>query len=248
MTIISHRHRFIFLKTRKTAGTSTEMWFADRLGPRDVIFGISEIEPLKRPFLTTMHQTTSLPGLERWLKLRLKKIAGWRAFAVHQHMTASEVKKLVGTEIWESYTTFCVERDPWDRFISYWRFMEHMEGHPIELDHLLDLVEAGEDGGMNANIHWWSNWPIYTIDGEIAVDRILRYENLYEELEDICGELGISFDRGLPRAKAGIRGGRDTVDSLTEDQRVRIAALFAREIAHFGYAPPRRGLAGAAGA
>lgn len=238
MTIISHRHRFIFLKTRKTAGTSIEIWLSRKLGPRDVIFSSEELEPIRRPFLTTMHTTTRWPALERWTKLRMKKVLDWRPFAVHQHMTASEVRRLVGERVWNGYTKFCVERDPGDRFISYWRFMEHMEGHPIEIDHLLDLIERGEDGGMNPNIRWWSNWPIYTIDDRIAVDRILRYERLPEELADICAQLGIGFDDDLPRAKSGIRKVSDTVAGLTPLQRARIAKLFSREIAYFGYPSP----------
>ena len=117
MTIISHRHRFIFLKTRKTAGTSLEIWLSDKLGPRDVIFGAEELAHIRRPFMTTMHSTTRFPELERWIKLRIKKGLGWRPFAIHEHMTAAEVLRVVGPRIWQSYTKICVERDPWDRFI-----------------------------------------------------------------------------------------------------------------------------------
>ena len=48
--LLSYRHRFIFIKTRKTAGTSIEMllslWLAD---PRDIITPISaEDEAVRR--------------------------------------------------------------------------------------------------------------------------------------------------------------------------------------------------------
>ena len=35
--IISHRHKFIFIKTEKTAGTSIELALAKVCGPEDVI-------------------------------------------------------------------------------------------------------------------------------------------------------------------------------------------------------------------
>ena len=47
--IASHQHRFIFLKTRKTAGTSVEIALSKVCGPDDVITEISpEDEELRR--------------------------------------------------------------------------------------------------------------------------------------------------------------------------------------------------------
>ena len=42
--IISHRHKFIFVKTKKTAGTSIETLLASVCGEEDVITEISEEE------------------------------------------------------------------------------------------------------------------------------------------------------------------------------------------------------------
>ena len=39
--IASHQHRFIFLKTRKTAGTSVEIALSKVCGPDDIITEIS---------------------------------------------------------------------------------------------------------------------------------------------------------------------------------------------------------------
>ena len=35
--IISHKHKFIFIKTRKTAGTSIELFLSRFCGPEDII-------------------------------------------------------------------------------------------------------------------------------------------------------------------------------------------------------------------
>jgi hypothetical protein len=35
--IVSHRHRFIFIKTTKTAGTSVEMFLRQFCGPVDLV-------------------------------------------------------------------------------------------------------------------------------------------------------------------------------------------------------------------
>ena len=40
--IISHRHRFIFVRTEKTAGSSVEQALAEVCGPEDVITGVAK--------------------------------------------------------------------------------------------------------------------------------------------------------------------------------------------------------------
>ena len=40
--IVSHKNRFIFLKTRKTAGTSIEISLRPYCGPDDIITRITE--------------------------------------------------------------------------------------------------------------------------------------------------------------------------------------------------------------
>ena len=40
--IVSHRHRFIFIKTRKTAGTSIEIALSAHCGPDDIMSPISK--------------------------------------------------------------------------------------------------------------------------------------------------------------------------------------------------------------
>jgi hypothetical protein len=42
--IISHKHKFIFLKTRKTASTSTEFALNEICGPEDVVTPVGLIE------------------------------------------------------------------------------------------------------------------------------------------------------------------------------------------------------------
>ncbi len=46
--ILSERHRFVFIKGRKVAGTSTEMALAALCGPDDIITPISPIDERAR--------------------------------------------------------------------------------------------------------------------------------------------------------------------------------------------------------
>lgn len=46
--IISHKHKFIFLKTNKTAGTSIEIALSGICGDDDIISPISPVDEIKR--------------------------------------------------------------------------------------------------------------------------------------------------------------------------------------------------------
>jgi len=46
--IVSHEHKFIFLKTKKTAGTSIELALTELCGPQDVITPLTEIDEARR--------------------------------------------------------------------------------------------------------------------------------------------------------------------------------------------------------
>ncbi len=80
--IASHSHRFIFLKTRKTAGTSVEIALSKVCGPDDVITEISpEDEALRRAAGGRGPQNFESPPLPR---------------KAYNHMGAKATRELVG--------------------------------------------------------------------------------------------------------------------------------------------------------
>jgi hypothetical protein len=46
--IVSHRHKFIFLKTKKTAGTSIELALSELAGPEDIVTPLTKIDEAQR--------------------------------------------------------------------------------------------------------------------------------------------------------------------------------------------------------
>ena len=59
--IISHRHRFIFVRTEKTAGSSVEQALAELCGPEDVITGVAKY-----------HAQCHRPRWTGWLPIRMR--------------------------------------------------------------------------------------------------------------------------------------------------------------------------------
>ncbi|MCB1981251.1 MAG: hypothetical protein KDF63_04605, partial [Rhodoferax sp.] len=77
---------------------------------------------------------------------------------------------------------------------------------------------------------------LYTIDGQVAVDRICRFEDLAGELDALRRQWGIAEPLELPRLKAQYRRDRRSArEVLGDDDRLRIAELFRDEIALMGY-------------
>ena len=229
--IISHRHKFIFLKSSKTAGTSTEIALSKFCGPDDIITPIeAKDEEMRRELGYPGPQNYLLPrsgysiyeGVKYLITTRKRKKENF-----HQHMSAKDAKACIGDEVWNSYYKFCIARNPWDRFISYYYWRNKSEPRPtiskfVSSNALLRLKKKG--------------FGLYTIDGKLAVDKVCKFENLSSELEEIRKHVGIPEKLELPRSKGKHRKDkRDYRDVLGEDDRAKIAEVFRDEISLLGY-------------
>lgn len=224
--IISHARRFIFLKTRKTAGTSIEITLSALCGPDDVITTISPKDEATRaglgyPTARNYHVPFGRYTVRDWGRLVLK---GTRQ-RFYNHNPASHVVGYIDAEIWREYFKFCFERNPWDKVVSsyYW---EKVRAPHLEFS---EFVISGKANKVE-------DFDLYSINGEIVVDHVYRYEALDESLADICSRLGGAERPVLPRSKGGARKSRGPYRVMYGDEeREKVARVFAREIAHFGY-------------
>src|SRR4051794_10259239 len=171
--IVSHKCRFIFVKTLKTAGTSLEVFLSQHCGPDDVVTPIlPHVEP---------HRPRNHDGF-------------------FNHMPAAVIRERVGPKVWETYFKFCVERNPWDKTLSYYHMMNARQGGGLTFDHFLRQDDLP------------INHPKYTEPadpGRVIVDRVLSYERLADELGGVFDRLGIPFDGSLGvRAKSEYRTDR----------------------------------------
>jgi len=227
--IISHKYRFIFIKTNKTAGTSIEIALSKFCSEKDIITRISpEDEKIRQQLAYRGPQNHTLPftnySYNHWLKSLCKM--KWRK--IDSHSSAYEIRKIIDEDIWNDYYKFCFERNPWDRVISlyYWY---HKTRPLISFSDFLDseIPQRLKKRGIEN----------YTIDGKIVVDRVCLYENMEQELEAVCNQqLGIPEKLVLPRAKGNFRADRRHYrEILNDEDRDRIAKMFADEISLFNY-------------
>ena len=239
MTIVSHQYELIFLKPRKTAGTSIERALTGILGPEDWIATSTENEPLAlRPFVTPNLTMRAFPA-EQALKRLLRRV-GSKPMRLREHMPAEAVRALVGPDRWARYRKVSVVRDPWARLMSLWRWRARRDGIDVDFERFLAAIESGQREREKAvGARRWSNLPFYAIDGQPVLDHVLRFENLAEDFSRMQRDVGLADTGPLPHLKALDGRREDPAGSLTPDQIERIGALCAQEIGWFGYRPPR---------
>jgi Sulfotransferase family len=107
--IVSHKYKFIFIKTRKTAGTSIEVYLSDLCGENDIL---TPVRPHVEPH----------------------KARNYLEHGFVSHAGARKVKKLMPDDIWNNYYKFCVERNPWEKTLSHYHMFKYRSDTPLTLD------------------------------------------------------------------------------------------------------------------
>ena len=226
--IISHRHRFIFVKTHKTAGSSLEVALARECGDDDIV---SHMEDNIASGLPRHYGPTSALGplynrhkLVRKLVSRHSPLLG--AF-YYEHMAARRIRELIGQDIWDSYFTFCFERNPWDKVVSYYLWKKHGQQKPmLPFDEY--IARKPHRLPRDSDLYW--------DDGGVMVDRGFEFRNLSAALAELRERLGLALPEPLPREKTGVAvERRPYVEYYSDRSREAVADLFQREINLMGY-------------
>jgi len=219
--ILSHEHQFIFIKTTKTAGTSTEIALSQYCGPSDIITPISpDDEKIRMALGHRGPQHFNDPPEHGDDAERVE--GKHRKSRFYNHMSAAEIRRQVGRPIFDRYYKFGIERNPCDRFLSFYYWYNKTEPRPAIADFLCEenLAKLKRKGS-----------GLYTIGGEVVVDTIVRYETLEADLQRVASDLNLPGPLHLPRAKSQFRLDRRSYQEvLTPEQIEYIEGYFAEEV------------------
>ena len=226
--IISHKHKFIFIKLRKTAGTSLEIALSGICGKDDIITPISkEDESVRAKLGYRGPQNFFVPrkkyNHKEWMQFIFKGIQPM----YYNHIPAWEIKIHIQKNIWNSYYKFCFERNPWDKVISHF----HHRNRSGIFNNIMDYLQNDTGDAIQG-------YNMYAINNNVLVDKIYQYEKMDDALVELSATLGLKNNLQLPehRAKSHFRlDARPYSEILTKEEADLIAKRYAREINLMNY-------------
>ena len=214
--IVSHKHKYIYLKTPKTAGTSIEIALRPFCGNRDIV------TPLTYPN-------------QRWDDADYDS-CGWNCASVREHSKKPEVVKVIGQETWNKYFTFAGVRNPWDAEASlYWWTVNAVipsNNYKVVPRGIEEFLQWHVNRGYGGSLF---NKGFIFDGGGFAVDDFIRYERLDEDCRRIFAKIGLPFT-GLSRTKSKTRPvGMHYSEIYTDVSRRMVEEIYADTIQAFGY-------------
>jgi hypothetical protein len=237
--IIGHQHRFIFVKTRKTAGTSVELALSPFLEPGDLAMPLaSEEEKLRR--IKQGVRVGKRYGIGR----------SGRPCVLKTHSPLKCAYDLLGRKIYD-YKVISLCRNPWDKAVSHF-FWSMRETEVKSLNFPAQRAAFIAFTRQKGPRRWYDrlsgrmppkaldgNYRLYLVNGAPRLDYVIRYEFLREDLAGLAAYLGPS---GVPTlagvsAKTGLRPGNSPRwTEYYDDETRRLVAEHSRaEIELFGY-------------
>jgi hypothetical protein len=224
--ILSHEHKFIYIKTHKTGSASVEAALSGICGPGDVITQTGEQKQggRRKPAQNYRLDHPAVPRRPLWRRLLGRPERHYHpSVGFFEHMPASVIRTYVGEKVWRSYFKFSFERNPWDRQVSW--YQHKMKSRAGGTRPSFDAFNSDRRRA------WVENWDLYAIDGNIAIDFVGRYETLAEDFAMVAGRLGLKGQVALPALAAS----RDYRALYNDQSRDLIASWYAPEIREFGY-------------
>lgn len=201
MTIISFEHRFIFVKTKKTASTSLEAFLRRYTAEGDVV---TQLTPRDEKWCVERGWCSGNYAAEResereYMRLCLNErfdeamrhIESAKRLYVG-HMPASKLKRMLERQgyRWEDFHSFTVERHPYSWLLSkllYDNAAYHAHG-ACEID-LGDINARARAFIESEGFLQRLNSNLYTEDGRSLVKDVMHYENLQEDLPRVLTPL-----------------------------------------------------------
>jgi hypothetical protein len=242
--IVSHRHRFIFIKTQKVAGTSVEIALSKFLGPEDVVtpivdpadealrrrLGVCGPQNYRATLRDLFREGMSLSGEGRNYARQI--IGGKWPQRYFNHIGAEAIRAAVGEKVWTEYFKFTIERNPFDKAVSAFFYYGRRRVPDLQFR---AFVLSGEAERV-------SDFDKYALRGLPAMDFVARYETLASDLDQVGNRLGLDERlSGLLRSirtKTTSRGKEPVATYYDKETRAVIEIQFARECRYFGYGFP----------
>lgn len=224
MVMVSHKYQFIFVKTRKTAGTSIEM----------------ALEALCRPPGAEIVEATpavvskvGIVGRRLVPPPRFMRLTPWRKNWLN-HMSASKIRDALGRTKWDRYQKITSVRNPFDLTVSrfHWQLTHRGNSTPK------DFAETRAQ--FNAMVQMQDfdyDYSVVHIEGKFVAGHVIRFENLRGDLEAVIS--AVAPGQGplvIPHAKnTGMRRTHSVAEYYDQDSIATVLKKAAWVFGNFDY-------------
>lgn len=210
--IISHKYKFIFLHVPKTGGSSISTFLSQYLGREDIFNGwhhsLRKGIPYNYKTLDLVNNKFGLKMISKAINMRkkdnklferpiiefaLREVLKKKIGTNSRHASAKLIKKY-DKKSWDKYFKFTFVRNPYTCAISNWLWDEKkwsiLNDNKINrkkltrekfTNYLIGLKRKIKDN-KNYHYHKLPGNKIYTIDNQIAVDYVAKFENINSEI------------------------------------------------------------------
>jgi hypothetical protein len=206
--MIFHKHRAIFVHIPKAGGTSIEnlLWLEDK--PRTE-------EDLWMGFVKPFYNKYQTGGL--------------------QHLLAKQIQIEVTTDVFNKYYKFCIVRNPWDKAVSQFTYMNKRadlrdfigmkEGSTFE--QYLGLITKKE------HVQWKSQVDfVFNEQGDCLVDDIFKLEDIGELFNKLSSKLSLNI-KEIPHHNKGNR--KHYSEYYSVETKEIVSEIYADDIKQFQY-------------
>ncbi|KIN61962.1 Sulfotransfer 2 domain containing protein [Sulfitobacter noctilucicola] len=211
--IISRGRSYIFVHIPKTGGTSLALALEDRAMKDDIMMGDTP------------------KALKRRKRLKDIKTSG----RMWKHAGLSDIDGLVSPEEIAQMFTFTLVRNPWDRMVSYYHWLQDQSfDHPsVKLAQSETFEGFLKNPATQAGQRQWPAARYMTdVNGAERCTSYIRLEHFAEDAGPLIEHLG--FDLTLPRQNRSNREA-DYRSYYSEGMREIVADCCSEDIARFGY-------------
>ncbi|MEC7760828.1 MAG: sulfotransferase family 2 domain-containing protein [Pseudomonadota bacterium] len=212
--IFSRGRRYIFVHAPKTGGTSLALMLEDKAMKDDIMLGDTPKAKKRRG---------KVKGIETSGRL-------WK------HSMLSDLYGLVTQEEMEDFFVFTLVRNPWDRMVSYYHWLQAQSfDHPaVAKAKALPFAGFVTDEMIlrSMELNPYGRY-VEDRDGVERGDHFIRLEHFREDLAPVEATLGVKFHE-IAHENASNRG-RDYRSAYDQRGLEAVASACAADIQRFGY-------------
>jgi hypothetical protein len=154
------------------------------------------------------------------------------------HMTAIELRDLLGASRWNRRYSFAFVRNPWDKVVSHYHYrvktnQTGLGRDPVPFEEWVIRAYGEHDPALYDQPKMFQPQHLWLDDeqGRQIVDFVGRFERLHEDFAEVCRM--VSMQASLPHLKKSKH--RDFRELYSPETRDVIGDVFSGDIDRFGY-------------